>query len=163
MQLGVRYAHAQGFGAVITMDADGQHEVASIPALLQCATQANVVIGAYPERASRARHVAWSWFRAIAGFELRDLTSGVRSYNRRAVAILAGSEATLLDYQDIGVLLLLRRAGLRIAEVPVSMNARQAGKSRVFYSWFSVVRYMITTTLLCLTRWRVTGHSATQP
>ena len=155
MQLGVRYAHVHGFDAVITMDADGQHEVASIPALLRRALDADVVIGAHPQRASRARRLAWSWFRAIAGFELRDLTSGFRYYNRQAVAILAGPEATLLDYQDIGVLLLLRRAGLRIAEEPVAMNARQAGKSRVFYSWFSVARYMATTTLLCLARWRV--------
>jgi hypothetical protein len=34
MQLGIRYAVAHGHEAVITMDADGQHEVAEIPALL---------------------------------------------------------------------------------------------------------------------------------
>ena len=34
------------------------------------------------------------------------------------------------------------------------MNQRQVGKSRIFYSWFSVVRYMAVTTLLCLARWR---------
>jgi len=136
------------------MDADCQHEVHQIPALLAASTQADVVIGAHTERASRLRQVAWHWFRVVAGFELRDLTSGFRLYNRHAMAILASDEATLLDYQDVGVLLLLRKAGLRIAEVPVSMNLRQVGKSRIFYSWFSVGRYMVTTTLLCLARWR---------
>jgi glycosyltransferase involved in cell wall biosynthesis len=155
MQLGVRHAQAQGYSAVITMDADGQHEVQEIPALMAGAAAADIVIGAHPERASRLRHVAWRWFRAIAGFELRDLTSGFRYYNRAAIDILAASEATLLDYQDVGVLLLLRKAGLHIVEVPVSMNTRQAGKSRIFYSWLSVARYMVTTTLLCLARWRV--------
>jgi len=155
MQLGVRHAWAQGYQAVITMDADGQHEVQEIPRLLAGAASADVVIGAHPERASRMRHIAWRWFRAIAGFDLRDLTSGFRYYNRQAVEILAASEATLLDYQDVGVLLLVRKAGLHITEVPVSMNTRQAGRSRIFYSWLSVARYMITTTLLCLARWQI--------
>jgi hypothetical protein len=59
----------------------------------------------------------------------------------------------LLDYQDIGVLL-LRRARLRIAEIPVAMNARRNGASRVFFSWWTVARYMTETSLLCLARWK---------
>jgi hypothetical protein len=137
------------------MDADGQHEVQDIPTLLARAVDADVVIGAHPQRASRLRHIAWRWFRVIADFDLDDVTSGFRYYNRDAIQILAAKEATLLDYQDVGVLLLLRKAGLRIVEVPVSMNTRQVGRSRIFYSWFSVARYMISTTLLCLARWQV--------
>lgn len=153
MQLGIRHAFAQGYQYVVTMDADGQHEVAEIPGLLAGATAADVVIGAHPERASHLRQVAWHWFRVIAGFELRDLTSGFRCYNRAAIAILAAEEATMLDFQDVGVLLLLRKSGMRLIEVPVSMNIRQVGKSRIFYSWFRVLGYMATTTLLCMARW----------
>lgn len=160
MQLGIRYAVAHGHEAVITMDADGQHEVAEIPALLAAAGQADVVIGAHPERASALRQLAWRWFRMIAGFELRDLTSGFRYYNHDAITILAQDEATLIDYQDVGVLLLLRKAGLRLVEVPVSMNTRQVGRSRIFNSWFSVLRYMVTTTMLCFARWHTTKKSA---
>jgi glycosyltransferase involved in cell wall biosynthesis len=163
MQLGVRHAWAQGYDAVITMDADGQHEVAEIPLLLAGSAQADVVIGAHPQRASAMRQMAWRWFRAIAGFELRDLTSGFRYYKRPAIEILASDEATLLDYQDVGVLLLLRKAGMRIIEVPVSMNTRQVGKSRIFYSWFSVGRYMVTTTLLCLARWQASPRPKPKP
>src|SRR5665811_171346 len=53
MQLGVRHALAQGYQAVITMDADGQHEVHEIPALIAGSTDADIVIGAHPARASR--------------------------------------------------------------------------------------------------------------
>jgi hypothetical protein len=159
MQLGIRYAVAHGHEAVITMDADGQHEVAEIPALLAAAGQADVVIGAHPQRASALRQLAWRWFRMIAGFELRDLTSGFRYYNHDAITLLAQDEATLIDYQDVGVLLLLRKAGLRLLEVPVSMNTRQVGRSRIFNSWFSVSRYMVTTTLLCFARWHTTKKS----
>jgi hypothetical protein len=91
----------------------------------------------------------------ISGFQLQDLTSGFRYYDRQAIELLAQEEATLLDYQDIGVLLILRKAGLRIVEVPVSMNTRLVGRSRIFNSWFSVAIYMLTTTLLCFARWEV--------
>ena len=74
----------------------------------------------------------------------------------------AGDEATLLDYQDVGVLLLLRKSGLHLVEVAVSMNTRQVGKSRIFYSWFSVGRYMVTTSLLCLARWNASPKSFTK-
>lgn len=152
MQTGIRYAVAKGYRAVVTMDADGQHDVRELPQLMAASSQADLVIGAYPERASVARRIAWRWFRELAGFELRDLTSGFRYYNQTAMKILASREATLLDYQDLGTLLMLRRAGLRIIEVPVSMNLRSVGKSRIFNSWFSVGRYMAITTLLCLAR-----------
>ncbi len=52
MQLGLRHALAHGYRAVITMDADGQHEVQEIPSLLAGAASADVVIGAHPQRAS---------------------------------------------------------------------------------------------------------------
>lgn len=155
IQAGIRYGLSRGYRGVITMDADGQHEAGEIPGLLAKRELADLVIGASPERASPARRIAWHWFRQIAGFDLLDLTSGFRYYNEAAMQILASPEATLLDYQDMGILLMLRRAGLRIAEVPVKMSLRTTGKSRIFNSWFSVARYMAITTLLCLSRWRV--------
>lgn len=66
----------------------------------------------------------------------------------------------MLDYQDLGALLHVRRAGLTIQEVSVSMNLRSVGASRIFHSWLSVARYMAATTLLCLTRWRQWAHQA---
>jgi hypothetical protein len=104
------------------------------------------------------RHIAWTYFRFLTGFDLDDLTSGFRYYNERACRLLAGEEATLLDYQDVGVLLLLQHARLRIAEVPVDMNPRKHGASRVFSSWWTVARYMAETSLLCLARWNQHGR-----
>lgn len=154
MQTGIRHAVRHGYAGVITLDADGQHEPAELPGLLRAAAAgADVVIGACPGRGTWARHLAWRYFRLLTGFAFEDLTSGFRYYNAKACYLLAREEATLLDYQDIGVLLLLRRAGLRVAEVPVTMNPRQHGASRIFHSWWSVARYMAETTLLCLARW----------
>lgn len=152
MQLGIRWAHAFGFARVITMDADGQHEVDELPALLAAASHADTVIGAFPERASLLRRFAWRWFQWLTGLKVTDLTSGFRCYNHKAISVLASEAATQLDYQDVGTLLLLRRAGLTVSEVPVSMNSRVAGASRIFRSWVSVARYMAVTTVLCATK-----------
>lgn len=153
IQTGIRYAMRHGYSGVVTMDADGQHEPAYLPELLNAAREADVVIAACPSRGSRMRHIAWAYFRFLTGFEFDDLTSGFRYYNARACRLLAMEEATLLDYQDVGVLLLLHHAHFRIAEIPVAMNPRRHGASRVFSSWWSVAVYMAETSLLCLARW----------
>ena len=51
-----------------------------------------------------------------------DLTSGFRVLNKSAIRLLASAEASQLDFQDVGVLLILERAGCRIAEHPVTMH-----------------------------------------
>ena len=154
IQTGLRYALRHGYRVAVTLDADGQHEPASIGHLLQplIAEKADVVIGAFPERASRARRLAWRYFRLLTGLKLEDITSGFRAYNHAAIAALAAPEASLLDYQDVGVLLILRRQGLRTIEVPVPMQTRAVGASRVFRSWWIVGVYMMQTSLLCLAR-----------
>jgi glycosyltransferase involved in cell wall biosynthesis len=151
-QAGIRYALRNGFSEVITLDADGQHLPQSLPALLAArqASGANVVIGTCVARLSPAKRIAWRYLRLLTGLKLADFTSGLRLYDARAIEVLAGQEASLLDYQDVGVLMLLSRSGLKIAEVPVEMLPRRTGRSRVFASWPVVARYMAHTTVLCL-------------
>jgi len=76
IQTGLRYAAKHNFKIAITMDADGQHEADSIPILLNAIHQCDVVIGAYPQRGSLSRQVAWQLFRKLSGINLEDLTSG---------------------------------------------------------------------------------------
>jgi glycosyltransferase involved in cell wall biosynthesis len=153
IQTGIRYGVRHGYSAVITMDADGQHEPAYLRDLIAAGRGADVVIAACASRGSRARQAAWSYFRFLTGLTFDDLTSGFRYYGPRACQLLASEEATLLDYQDIGVLLLLRRAHLTISEISVTMNPRKSGASRIFFSWWTVGWYMAETSLLCLARW----------
>ena len=151
-QAGIRYARRNGFAGVITLDADGQHLPESLPTLLaaQAESGSNVVIGTCVTRLSRAKRIAWRYLRLLTGLRLTDFTSGLRLYDASAIEILAGQEASLLDYQDVGVLMLLSRGGLRIAETPVTMLPRRAGHSRVFASWPVVAKYMLHTTVLCI-------------
>ncbi|MEY3219559.1 MAG: hypothetical protein RIT27_916 [Pseudomonadota bacterium] len=154
MQAGLRYAFKYHFKLAITMDADGQHQADALLSLQMpiIGNETDVVIGAFPQRGSVARQVAWSLFRLLSGISLEDLTSGFRAYNQRAIKLLASPKATLLDYQDLGVLLLLHTEGLRIQEIPVEMRARSLGKSRIFSSWWAVASYMFYTLTLCIAK-----------
>ncbi|KAB2901599.1 MAG: glycosyltransferase family 2 protein [Dokdonella sp.] len=151
-QTGIRYALRHGYEGVIALDADGQHLPDTLPALFraQAETGAHVVIGTCVARLSRAKRLAWRYLRLLTGLRLMDLTSGLRLYDAQAMMVLAGPEASLLDYQDIGVLMLLVRNRLRISETPVAMRERCNGHSRVFASWLVVARYMVHTTVLCI-------------
>lgn len=153
-QAGLRFAQRNNYDTVVTLDADGQHDPESVPRLLAEFERggADVLIGTYPQRLSRGRKLAWSWFRTLTGLRIEDLTSGFRVYGRAAISVLASREATLLDYQDVGVLLLIRKYGLTIRELPVTMFPRRNGRSKVFSSWLLVARYMLQTTVLCLAR-----------
>jgi hypothetical protein len=41
---------------------------------------------------------------------------------------------------------------LRIVEIPVSMQPRTMGASKVFHSWRVVGKYLLQTSLLCIAR-----------
>lgn len=155
-QTGFRYALANGYNIVVTMDADGQHFAESIVLLIQGLTDfmADVVIGSNPERASKNRQLSWAFFRWLTSIDLQDFTSGMKAYNRQAMKILLSRRAHLFDYQDLGALLLMRRAGLTIREAPVPMQKRLHGHSRIFSNWWQVMRYMMLSTVLCISKHR---------
>jgi glycosyltransferase involved in cell wall biosynthesis len=154
IQTGFRYACAQGFRHAITMDADGQHEAASLSDLVLPVTgnRADVSIGTCTRRGSFLRQVAWVVMKRVSGLSLEDITSGLRVYNRRAFEVLAARPATLLEYQDVGVLMMLQSAGARIEDVEVTMLPRSSGTSRIFHSWPSVIYYLMHTLLLSITK-----------
>ena len=155
-QTGLIYALNNGAEHVVTMDADGQHLPDTVSAILRPVIEgrADVAIGSCRERGSGARQLAWHLMRYCSGLAVEDLTSGFRAYNRKAAERLVGWRATMLDHQDVGVLLALDAARLRVVDVPVAMRPRINGKSRIFASWMIVMQYMIHTLLLSLMKRR---------
>lgn len=155
-QTGIRYALANDYDHVLTMDADGQHLPQEVDTLIRQKNNSNnVIIGTFPKRLSRLKKLAWGFFKALTLIKIQDLTSGFRLYDKQAMTVLSGRQASMLDYQDVGVLLLLLRSGLTIEEVAVKMENRNDGKSRVFSSWLVVIKYMIQTTTLCIANFGV--------
>ena len=150
IQTGLRYACKAGFDFALTMDADGQHEAVWIDKLFEPVIdgEADVSIGCCVRRGSRLRKIAWVMLKAASGLRMEDITSGFRVYNREAMELLSGREATLLEYQDVGVLVLLQNGGLHLVDVDVTMLPRTSGTSRVYHSWLVVAYYMAHTLLL---------------
>jgi len=161
-QTGLRYAKRNGFDVALTLDADGQHHPEELPVLLEGwrRSGAHVAIGTFPPRLSAAKRLAWRYFHMLTGIGVQDFTSGLRVYDRRAISVLASRKASLLDYQDLGVLMLLRKKGLTLHEVPTVMSPRRSGGSRLFSSWRMVARYMLHTTVLCFAQFGMRGRVA---
>lgn len=156
-QAGLRFAWKIGAEYAVTMDADGQHDARYIPVLMNAleAFDADVAIGSCLARGSRLRKIAWVLLKLISGLKLEDVTSGFRIYNRKAMRQLVSREATMFEYQDVGVLVYLQSHGINIIDVPVKMQPRESGASRVFFSWRTVFYYMYYTFLLGLSKRRV--------
>jgi glycosyltransferase involved in cell wall biosynthesis len=151
MQTGIRFGIRRDYQFVVTLDADGQHDPGAIPTMWEAyrsECEPNVIVGSCVSRGSRARKLTWWFFRNLAGLHVKDLTSGYRIYDRTAMELVAEKAATLLEYQDVGVLILLKRGGMKLCEVNIEMRARATGKSRIFHSWLKVVYYLACSFLL---------------
>lgn len=158
-QTGLRAALREKLDWVVTMDADGQHDPSDINQLIEpiIRGEADVVVGSCPERGSRLQHLAWRLMRLTSGLRCLDITSGYRAMNHITIRLMAGQSANHIQYQDVGVLLMLDRAGLRLSEIPVTMPRRADGKSRIFSSWVVVIYYMAQTLMLGFSKRRARG------
>lgn len=140
MQTGFKYAWRNGYDVAVQCDADGQHPVDMIPALVQRLEtgDADLVIGS--RYVSNTTYVP-SFFRRIGksilsrvvdffiGGGITDTTSGFRAVNRRALSVLARHYPE--DYPEAEALVILHRSGLKAIEIPVQMFSRQGGASSI--------------------------------
>ena len=152
-QAGMRYAYQRNADVVITMDADGQHRTEDIPSLIaEYQAGTDVVIGSCLSRGSLIRHLAWRVFKKVNRLQIDDITSGFRLYSNSALYILVSRQATMLEYQCVGILIMLRNMRLNVAEIPVKMHNRTDGISRIFHSWKAVFYYLAYSGLLSITK-----------
>lgn len=130
LQTGYKYAHRCGAATVAQMDADGQHDAADLPRLIDAVESgaADLVIGsrfldagAYDMGLARSagRRVLQAVGRCM-GLRVTDPTSGFQAMNRKTLAVYV-SNVFPTDYADLDVLLLANRLGIRIVELPVRM------------------------------------------
>ena len=140
MQTGFQYARNNGYEIAIQFDGDGQHMAAEIEILLDPLQKgrADIVIGSRflkrgDYRPSFFRRIGISIFStvlsAIMGIPVTDTTSGFRAVNSRVIEFFARVYPE--DYPEVESLVLLHRAGMTIAEVPVRMRDRTGGRSSI--------------------------------
>jgi glycosyltransferase involved in cell wall biosynthesis len=153
LQTGLRYAKSHGFCTVVTIDMDTLYEVEELLTLIAGATrnrQAQLIVAYFSSRNSWIRRMAWQWYRMLTGLKLRDFVSSFRVYKAQAIETAISTEATLLDYQDIGTLMLMHHRGLEIKEVELAQHTTKTDRSGIFRSWFQATRYMLASSLLGL-------------
>lgn len=137
MRTGFLFAVRNGYDGVVQVDADGQHDPAQVPALVEALDRADVVVGArfagageYPVSLPRrgAMRLVASLVSWLTGTRLTDVTSGFRATGPRALELFARAYPSEYLGDTLESLVLADRAGLVLTQVPVSMRPRSAGR-----------------------------------
>ena len=138
---------------LVTLDADGQHNPDDIPTLTRpimndeaeivIAGRLNVNVPKGRRIGGRALDYATS---ALTGGETVDSQSGFRAYSEKALAHISASEFGM--GADSEILIKAKQAGLRIAQVPVTMSysGPKTSTHNPMYHWldvfFSLVKFV---------------------
>lgn len=139
------FAQALGSGADVVgeMDADLSHAPEDVPRLLAALEGgADVAIGS--RRVPGGHIVGWGpWrhlmsfgatavSRLILGLKTKDVTAGFRLYTKQALAAIPWANVVSDGYAwQEELVYLVERAGLHIAEVPVTFVDRTQGRSKL--------------------------------
>lgn len=137
VQTGFRYGTQRRYHFGVMLDADGQHDPASVPALLAPVRsgQCDVVVGSrftgeMTYHASAVRRLGMRLFAGIVssltGRTVTDATSGFQAMTGEVMAFFA-EENYPSDYPDADTLVLMHYAGFRVQEAPVIMHDRISG------------------------------------
>ncbi|MCY7326130.1 MAG: glycosyltransferase family 2 protein [Microbacteriaceae bacterium] len=136
MRAGFKFAIERGYRNVVQIDADGQHDPASAPRLLEALESADLVIGArfagegeYRVTGPRkwAMRILAVTLSRTAGARLTDTTSGYRAAGPKAVAVFAAHYPAEYLGDTIEALVIAARSGCVIRQVPVAMRVRSGG------------------------------------
>lgn len=163
VQTGFLYARRNGYAVAIQVDGDGQHDPASVDAVLapvlagklDMCIGSRFMAGSGTFKSSFLRRIGIRFFcrliSVLTGTQLTDPTSGFRAYGRKAIELFAREYP--VDFPEPESIVLARRCGAAIGEVPALMRPRQGGSSSIRYA--KSAYYMIKVTLaiiLCIMR-----------
>jgi glycosyltransferase involved in cell wall biosynthesis len=125
LRTGFRWALEHDHDAVLTLDADGQHDPAEIPAFLaaDAAAPADLLIGARDFAAMppvrRASNTLGRWaFSWAVGREIADNQSGYRLIGRRLLPLLLDSRERGFEF-EVEMIARCIALGLPMADVPI--------------------------------------------
>lgn len=136
MRTAFLFAKVHGYGVVVQVDADGQHDPSAIPELVAALEAADVAIGArfaggssYQVRGPRkwAMVVLSKTLSRVARTRLTDTTSGFRAAGPAAIDLFARHYPSEYLGDTVESLVIAARAGLTVRQVPVDMRPRQGG------------------------------------
>lgn len=158
VQTGHMYALERGYDIDIQFDGDGQHDISSIPAIVNAIQDgADLVIGSRfvskndsNFQSTGLRRLGIKWLSAVIKFvtgkRVYDVTSGFRACDRSAIELF--SKEYPIDYPEPESIVSAIKHQLIVEEVPAKMNERQGGTSSI--RAFSSMYYMIKVSLAIL-------------
>ncbi len=139
---GFRWAMEAGYDAVVEMDADGSHQPEHLPALLEAARDADLVIGSRWVRGGSV--VNWPAYRkalsvganvytkALLGMPVNDATAGYRVYRVAALRTMGLADVASQGYCfQVDLTWRAIRHGLTVVEVPITFVEREVGASKM--------------------------------
>jgi len=126
---------------VVEMDADGSHNPKEMPALIDAAQSADLVLGSRYVQGGGVE--GWGWFRTLnsavanrvarilLGLPYRDATSGYRCFRREVLAalpwdVMISNNPSIVEE----ILYHVHRRGFRVIEVPIRFIDRTEGESK---------------------------------
>ncbi len=139
---GFRRALAEGAELVLEMDCDFSHDPADVPRLIAAAADADLVLGSrYAPGGGTAN---WGLLRRIVsrggclyaqvilGLRVRDLTGGFKCFRRETLEAIDLDALSAHGYAfQIETTYRVKRAGLRVTEIPITFVERRAGASKM--------------------------------
>ena len=139
---GFRHALTAEAELVVEMDCDFSHDPADVPRLIAATEDADLVLGSrYAPGGGTAN---WGLLRrivsrggclyaqAILGLRVRDLTGGFKCFRREALEAIDLDALSAHGYAfQIETTYRVKRAGLRVQEVPITFVERRAGDSKM--------------------------------
>ncbi|MGH3136064.1 MAG: polyprenol monophosphomannose synthase [Gaiellaceae bacterium] len=139
---GFRWALAEGAELVLEMDCDFSHSPVDVPRLIAAAKDADLVLGSRYTPGGGTEN--WGLLRRfvsrggclyaqiLLGMRVRDLTGGFKCFRRAALEAIDLDALSAHGYAfQIETTYRVRRAGLRITEVPITFVERRAGASKM--------------------------------
>jgi glycosyltransferase involved in cell wall biosynthesis len=128
----LRYAVANGFDQMVLLDGDGQHDPAEIPSLIEPLGRtlaADLVVGNragnapdMPKYRRAGKAVLDAATTLAGGGQTRDSQCGFRALNKAAAALLLDRLTGRGFEVESEMLVLAEDAGLRVADVPVTIR-----------------------------------------
>jgi glycosyltransferase involved in cell wall biosynthesis len=146
LQSGFGYALDKGYEAVLTLDADGQHDPAEIPQFLQvyATRHTDLIIGARDFRhmppIRRLSNTVGRWtFSWAMGQPIRDNQSGYRLISRRLLEALLASSETGFEFEVEMIVICIQR-GFRLDWVPI--RTIYAGEGSHIQPWHHTLNFL---------------------
>ncbi len=164
---GFGWGLTRGYGVLVEHDADGSHDPADLPKMLEALEDADLVIGSryvpggtvvnWPKSREVLSRGANIYVRTMLGIGIHDATAGYRAYRAATLRAIGLDQVQSQGYCfQIDLTLRTAEQGFTIREVPITFTERARGASKMSQA-------VVAEALWRVARWGVAGRLGRRP